>query len=368
MSDNDVSRTFDLLFSCMKIRYADYESTINKFITSPNDRINLFIDLETVFGMISSIKELERKIVTICDEDFKELLVSEIINLAGHYKGFFKGNRIRDVRIYIYNTDFDSDSFHEFKYNEDYRSYFLMKFNKNPNNAQFTEGFKSLVVPELKIMVDFIPGIYYISCKNIESSLLPYIIAQMDLSRKNLIVSGEQFDSQYWNMPNFMMTYRVRQNGHYNVIASNKQALDIMRIRNPAIDRTEMSDLIYSKYNLYCTLLSILGDRTRSIDGILGIGMSRLETLLKAGLSNKIINEDTSSPELMSRIFEKEEQRKEFINNYYCTSIMDKYNELTNSDIDNIKMQLVDRYDSQGFSTVEKSKFDKYRIQMDNIF
>lgn len=368
--ENDISRVFDILFACMKIRYKDYddEITMSNMIHSQSDKINLFIDLETIFRMISTVKDLERRIITVSDDDFKELLVSEIINLAGHYKGFFKGNGINDVNVYLYNTDFDSDTFHEFKYNEDYRSYFLIKFNNNPKYALFTERFKNLVVPDLKIMIDFIPGIYYISCKNIESSLLPYIIAKNDISRKNLIISGEYFNSQYWNMPNFIMTYRVRMKEGFMQIDSNRKAFEIMKAKNPLITNGNIYEMIYSQYSMYCSLLSVIGDKTRSIDGILGIGPSRLENLIKAGLSNKIINDTTNSPELMSMIFEKDDQRKDFINNYYCTSIIDKYNELTSSDIDSIKIQIVDRYDKNGFSIVERSKFDKYRIQMENIF
>ena len=196
---------FSVCFNLLKLRYKDYdESLTSKNFLNPNDKVNVFINLETVFKHLSMVTDLEKKIVV--QRDFDTLMISNIINLAAHYKRFFVNNGL-DTRVYLYNTDFESDEFNQFKYNEDFRTYYLVKFNDNPKFALFTDIMKGSVLPNVKTYCEFIPNVYYISAHNMEGSLVPYIIAESDKSRKNLIIGGELYDTQYSTIPNFVNHY-----------------------------------------------------------------------------------------------------------------------------------------------------------------
>ena len=109
--------------------------------------------------------------------DFETILISNILNLAAHYKRFFISNGL-DTKVYLYHTDFDSTEFNQCKYNEDYRMYYLCKYNNNPKFVYLTDALKATVLPEVKIYCEFIPNLYYISAKNIEGSLVPLVIAK----------------------------------------------------------------------------------------------------------------------------------------------------------------------------------------------
>ena len=97
----------------------------------PNDKVNVFINLETVFKHLSMIYDLEKKIMTY--KDFEVLTISNILNLAAHYKRFIAAN-LPDHRIYIYHTDLcsESDRFHQSLYNEDFRRKwdFFLRFQR----------------------------------------------------------------------------------------------------------------------------------------------------------------------------------------------------------------------------------------------
>ena len=75
---------FSICFNAllMKYQYYDDSLTSSNFL-QPNDSINLFINLESVFKHLSMLQDLEKKIVV--QNDFEEIIISNIINLAGFY-------------------------------------------------------------------------------------------------------------------------------------------------------------------------------------------------------------------------------------------------------------------------------------------
>ena len=354
---------FSVCFNILKMRYRDYdESLTSKNFLNPNDKINVFINLETVYKHLSMIMELEKKIVI--QRDFNEIMISNILNLAAHYKRFFVNNGL-DTRVYLYNTDFDSDEFNQFKYNEDYRSYYLVKFNDNPKFALLTEKLKGKILPDIRTYCEFIPNVYYISAKNIEGSLVPYIIAESDKSRKNLIIGGELYDTQYSVIPNFVNHY-IKRNYNTNAIYSdiNGYLKDILK--KEEIYSENMKSL-FGNYSLYCTLMSVLGDRTRSIDGISGYGLKTLHRELEAGLAQQIIGNETTNPEILGEIFHDGEIKEEFVNNFYCSSIIPMYQELTGAQKNSILQQRVDRLDINTLQYLNSTKFYNHPLLLEGL-
>jgi hypothetical protein len=288
------------------------------------------------------------------------LIVSNIINLAAHYKKFFTSNGL-NTKVYIYHTDFNSDEFPQYKYNEDFRTYYLVKYNQNPKILLLTDRLKEFILPQVKTITDFIPDVYYISAHNIEGSLVPYIISRQDPSRKNLIIGGELYDTQYSSIPNFVNHY-IHRSFNVNKIYStiNGYLADITK-------KTEDFSNIYNNYNVYCSLMAVLGNKIRSIDGLPGIGVKTFEKLFNEGLMNHIVQENTSSPEMICEIFKDEKLEDEFINNYYCSTILNMYQDLNESDIGSVITQLIDRSDLNSLMTLNNSKFYKYPLMLDGL-
>ena len=157
----EITDPFSVCFNIMKIKYSD----LDEYLTSarflqPGDKVNIFINMETIFKYLSMINELEKKLVL--QKNFPTILTSNILNLAAHYKRFFVNNNL-DTRVYLYNTDFNSNEFTQFKYNEDFRSYYLLKYNGNPKFVYLTDALKETVLPEVRTISEFIPRVYYLS-------------------------------------------------------------------------------------------------------------------------------------------------------------------------------------------------------------
>ena len=363
MSIYDPFDPFSVCFNLMKIKYKDYdESLTTKNFLTPSDKVNVFINLETCFKHLSMINDLERKLVL--QRDFDIIITSNILNLAAHYKRFFKGNGL-DTRIYLYHTDFNSKAFDQYKYNEDYRTYYLVKFNDNPKFARMTDKFKNDILPEVSVYCEFIPDVYYISAKDIEGSLVPYIISQDDPYRKNLIIGGEIYDTQYTLLNNFVNHYIHKGIGVNLTLSTIEEYIKLMTKK----ESEEFSKLVsvYKNYPLYCSLLSVLGDRSRSVEGITGIGPKTLQKYIDDGIQRKEIQLNTSNPDMIGTIFHDSDIKEEFVNNYYCTSISEMYKELTPSEILSVLNQRRDRLDMNSLMNLNSTRFANYPLILESL-
>jgi hypothetical protein len=174
-------------FTSMKLRYADYDESLgSKNFLVPTDKVNVFISMESVLKKISMIQDLDK--IILLDKDYPITIISEILNLIAHYKRFFESNGL-DTRVYVYQTDLKSSTFPESIYNEDFRCYYLVKYNDNPKYVSFTETFLDVIMPEVKTYCDFIPNVYYITATNIEGSLIPLVISKKDDWERTRMIS-----------------------------------------------------------------------------------------------------------------------------------------------------------------------------------
>lgn len=355
---------FSMYFNIMKIKYMDFDEMIMKakFLRDKSEKVNIFINLETVFKYLSMISDLEKKI--ILQKDFPVILKSNILNLAGHYKRFFVNNEL-DTRVYLYHTDFNSNEFIQNKYNKDFRSYYLLKYNENPKFAYMTDILKENVLPEVKKISEFIPKVYYITDKNIEGSLIPLIIGEEDKTRKNIIVTGEFYDTQYSLIPNYFVSYIHTGVGYRKTCSNTNEYLkETTKKEN---DELESLCRTYSNYSMYCALLSVLGDRMRSIDGLSGVGPKILERYILQGLANNEITLTTNNPMLIGNIFHDDEMKDEFVNNYYCISVLDMYDELNTSNKISIMNQITDRFDNDSLLKLNATSYYKYPLILEAL-
>ena len=355
---------FSVCFNLLKLKYRDYDESLTaKNFLTPEDKVNVFINLETVYKYLSMILDLDKKILV--QKDFDVIMESNILNLASHYKRFFKGNGL-DTRVYLYNTDLKSEEFIQYKYNEDFRSYYLTKFNSNPKFSLLTEHLTQKILPDIKIYCEFIPDVYYISAKNIEGSLVPYIIAKNDESRKNLIIGGELYDTQYSLIPNFVNHYIHRSYTAKSIYSDVKGYLKELTSNEKDCDLTQLSN-IFSKNSIYCSLMSVLGDKVRSIDKIYGIGIKTFQKKLEEAMMQNIINENTTNPEIIGDIFKDGEVKDEFINNFYCSSVLFMYHDLTESEKKSILSQQVDRIDINSLRHLNDTTFYNHKIILEGL-
>ena len=337
------------------MKYREYDESLSQMdFLVPHDKINVFINMETVFKHLSMIPDLEKKLML--QRDFVTIIESNILNLAAHYKRFFVNNGF-DTRVYLYHTDLNSDEFNQYKYNEDFRTYYLVKYNDNPKFVYLTEALKQSILPDVKSYCEFIPRIYYVSAHNIEGSLVPYMIGKEDDSRKNLIIGGEFYDSQYSLIKGFVNHYIHKGPGYNNICSSVDQYLSEL---TKGCEELPKLTKTYNSYSNYCSLMSVLGDKTRSVDGLTGIGIKTLQKYIDESIRKNEIEESTTNPTILGDIFHDSSIKDEFINNFYCMSVIDMYDELTASEKLSIFNQRKDRSDLTSLQGLNSTVFRNY--------
>ena len=363
MSEYNAYDPFSVCFNILKLRYSVYDEELTKLnFLNPHDRINLFRNMESVFNNLSMILDLEKKIVI--QREFEEIMISNIINLIAHYKRFFVSNGL-DTRVYIYNTDLKSKEFNQVKYNEDFRSYYLLKYNNNPKFVLLTDRLKANILPQVKTYCDFIPNVYYISSTNIEGSLIPYIISELDKNRKNLIIGSDFYETQYSLINNFINHHISSTIGQRNVFGDIKGC--IKKILKKDEDYSDSYLDIFNNYGMYCTLLSVLGNKGRSIDSIIGYGLKTLYKSISSKIASSTITSASTNPVIISEIFDDEDDREEFINNFYCSSIIPMYKELTPAQISSVSNQITDRIDVNALQALNKTKFYNHPFILEGL-
>ena len=357
----ELSNSFSVCFNIMKIKYQLYNSSFDDLgIINPTDSVNVFINMESVLNYLSNIRDLDKKIMT--EDEFPAIITSDILNLAAHYKRFFRSNNL-ETRVFLYMTDPTSNSFREQKINEDYRSYYLTKFNANPRYQTLTEKLVNEILPEATTICEFIPNVYFIQTKNVDASVVPLVISKLYPTSKNVIVTGDIFDTQYTFYPQFVVHY-IRKSPLYSSTSWTLKGYLKEIFKKEPDQETEVN--LLSNLSMYLTMLSVIGDKIRSIDPIKRVGVISVIKYLRNGIEDKIINYDTESIELLKRCF-PDDMQEELENNFYQFSIKDKEINLSESECFDIKNQIVDRFDNNSLLKLNATKFYHHQLMLTEL-
>lgn len=362
MSSYGYTNPFAVCFTTMKIRYSDYDSSIEKlnFVTQ-NDKVNVFISLESVLNNLSMIKDVGNKL--LLERQFPTILESEFINLCAHYKRFFKGNGL-ETRVFLYYTDLESSTFHNYKYNDEYRSFYINKYMNNPKFQILGKRIVDTVIPRVKKITEFIPDVHLIKGENIEGSLIPFIIAASDTSYKNFIISTDYYETQYllYNKV-FCMHYIRRSNMGSTIIYNFEKCLsELLKENSEKIDNINL----LTNTSFYSLIISALGDKIRSLEPLKGIGAKTIFKYIISSISEGIITKDTTSIEMLSKII-PDNQGPEATKNYNCIDIRQQYNELSEKDKFSITNQIINRFDYNSLIKLNNEDYKDYPLMLPEL-
>lgn len=346
---------FSVCFNMMKIKYEIYDKSIDgtEFI-SPDDKVNIFINLESVLSNISTVRDIDKKLVL--ERNFCDILVSEILNLAAHYKRFFRNNNL-ETRIFIYYTKLSCTDFKNEKYTDDYRSYYQNMFLYNPRFCILGEALEETIIKDVSTICEFIPNVYFITADGFDSSLIPYIVWNMDKSYKNFIISQDIYDTQYQLYDNFMCHY-IRRSPNGTVISNDITTTLQTMFKELNLDHN--FDIFKNK-SFFDMLLMCNGSKYRSIEPIKGYGFKTMSKLLNSAVDDGAITKDIDSIELISKLF-PEDKRKSLMDSFYSFDIASQYKELSQHDIYSVEKQIVDRFDNNSLIALNNTRFYQYRF------
>ena len=354
---------FGVCFTSMKMKYQLYDQSLKNLNVGEVKDCNVFINFESVMTSLSLIRDLESKL--LLERKFTYILESEMINLCAHYRRFFRDNGC-NTKVYLYYTDLTSDTFSNFIFNDEYRSYYLNKFLKNPKFQLLGNNLVDTIIPRVKKILEFIPGVYFISAKNIEGSMVPLILAKENKDAKNFIITGERYDTQYTMYPStFIAHFFKRSPLNLQIIGEPKQCVaDLFKDNEQESDNNGYE--LFRNPSFYSTLMSVMGDKKRSVDPLKGVGCKTVQKYLNNGIDKGLVTKDTNTIELISSVF-PEEYHDLLINNFRCISLESQYLNLTEQDRFNITNQIVDRSDYSSLLELNKSDYKDYPLMLTEL-
>jgi len=340
----------DAIFNLFKVKFTKLDQLISehcKDITK-DSKVNIFINFESVLKKLASSNIEEYLRVKTEDRSFE--MISNIVNLAAHYRWFFTKNKIYS-KVYIYFS-FPFKSYYKNRLvNPDYRTYYEHKYSKNPNHFVLGSVLDN-AIPFTKIILEYIEGVYLIQGEHLESSLVPRIITNdVEDNIVNFIVSTDKYDYQYANKGHYII--RPKQDNSYMVSKENL----ISTIKKE--EKVDSDTDINSEY--YPFILSLMGDKYRNIDKIKRVGLTNIIKMINKAKKENVIGEDVYNINILSNII-KEEFKPLVLNNFYCVDIDTQYQLCNIKDLYTITSQLVDKFDNASLKKINDEFFTNYPL------
>lgn len=354
-----------MYFTMVKIRYQDYNNSLaENRVSIPTNKVNVFINIETALNYMSTVRDLENKLLV--NRKYPDELKVDIINIAAHYKEFFTSNEL-DTKVFLYMTDLTSDmenGFIESEIFEDFRSYYLLKYRSNPKFISLGDKLVSEIIPDVKMLCEYIPNVYFISAKNIDSGLIPYMIGKSMPDRTNFVVSGDMSDSQYYFEPSFISHYYKRSVQRGRVLCATIEGYlkEITRSEKISPDIVNL----FSSRGIYELLLAIKGDKYRSIPPIKGLSMATIIKCILAGIKENKITKEMENPMLLSSIFPKEIQGQLYAN-LMATDIRIRTEKLLDGKKKEILSQMVDQSDLNTLTKINQTRFERNPLTLEAL-
>lgn len=324
--------------------------------TPLGEEINVFINFECILKNLALQKGLAGD-VTYFKQDVVIEMESAILNLVAHYRGFFI-RYYKKVNVYLYYTDLESDLPQEMEcYNRFYRSYYKNRYLTNPQFRDMGDVLVKIIIPEVELIMSYIPGCYFVRSRGFDGSLIPYLIGSTSKAQ-NTIISGDVFDTQYMFLGNFDTIYVKRRFQHFGVMSTIPDVVtSIVKDESP-LDLTIFNSEMYFRL-----LLSIKGSKIRNIKSAKGFGYGRFMNLLKEGLEKDIVLKDFESIHSIAQLF-PEKYREDIINAFRCTNLDTQISLTTKADLENIQSQLIDKIDIESVESLNNKRFLSYPIKL----
>lgn len=321
------------------------------------DNVNVYINFECILRNISQQKSFQHDLSYFKKELCLDL-ESSILNLAAHYRGYFKIKHKANPKIYFYYTDLISDLPQEMEsYNKYYRSYYNNRYMQNPQFKEMGKILTEIIIPEVSLILGYIPDCYFIKTRNFDGSLVPCIISQMSDS-KNVIITGDVFDTLYMCDPNIITIYIKRRFQYFALCTSIESTVQSIIKNESPFDLTIFNSKMYFRL-----LLAIKGSKIRNIKASKGFGYSKFIKIISDGIKNGIVLRDFSSIDSIIDIF-PEQYQEDIRNAFQCTSIENQMALINKINIEEVQAQIIDKIDIKSVEALNNKRFFDFPINL----
>ena len=340
----------DRIFHAYKIRYEMLNRDFLPMRASRKiNRVNIFINLDDFFHKLHK-PYTDQEFQTTGQEASKQM-VSNILNLVGHYKNWAVKEHLNPVIFLIYTN---GKIFKNAMRIQEYRSYYNKIFESGNYeffhvNSTITSCFNTL-----QVIIKYVPGVFVINSHYLEPSMVPLFLSSYYPSDFNLIVSRDDYDFQYIAFNNWAI---IAPLGDYSKFIVKGNMWNVLK---------KQDNPVHLHPAMFPWCKAVVGDKYRSIPKLTRSGW---KTILKKLREVEALDETSEILDVqLHRFREYVESRKidntDFNNNLYCTSVKDQLNAMLDSDKAIILRQLEDYHDSQALFQMNNTIFHEFPINL----
>ena len=254
------------------------------FYGSNDNEMNIFINIQPIMKSLLRPDYLEfSSTVDLC---------SGILNIAAHYRGFFRSWFRTESKIYLVN----SIGVPNHNLYEGYNSELLHRYN---TSSKYTHEIINNNLNLLKTLIPYIPEVYYVEA-DCESAVTIYdLITNFSDDKPNLIISRDIYDRQLVGVCNKTVLYRPNGERSYHVCKNN--------LYKGIIHEYKLNQNKYDFSNINPKLLSLLFTLhkldSRNIKML--YSFPNVKSIIDNALTNKVLLNNYNSLIDWSRIQDK---------------------------------------------------------------
>ena len=342
------------IFNGYKIKYDSLNQYLLPVRASQKIRsINIYINLDDFYHKMHK-PYVDREFQTT-GKYVSRQMVSNIMNLIGHYKNWAIKEHLLPTIYLIYTTSF---TFKNAMIIPEYREYFR-KINMSSNqdffhlNNAITNAYSIL-----QVITKYIPRVYAIDTNYLEPSIVPLYISMKYPADYNLFVSRDEYDLQYANYDKWGI---ISPKGDNSTFVIKGTLWDYIKFKhNIQLD-------FYFHPEVFIWAKTILGDKYRTIPKLTRTGWKTVIQYLKdvsAPEDDSLERLEIQLQHLSKYITSKKIDNTNFNDNLYCTSVKKQVDALLESDKIIIDQQLVDMEDNQSLNQMNQSIFKEFPINL----
>lgn len=335
-----------------KLNYLRLGQTLSKLIHTERllenkDTINLYID---VFSVMKNLykSELEDQISNVNIYD-RYMLVSEIINIVGHYRHFFYSRLKKYTNVILFYSDKESSYCTNIlpEYKTNYYNKYIRFGNENKASNRILMNTISLV----KSFMEYIPHAYVINTGTVEPrGYIRYLIDETPKEEYNLIITNDQLYYDMIGYKNNISILHLKGENSKNIYMGNVYEYLTKEIKKEIDFPSNYLIPLVLSYKNNSTLNITYGKRSGIYKAI-----KNVNDLIE---SNKLSTSIEYNPETLKLII----QDFELLDNYKVVSSKNLSQHISPSELDYIEMQFVDRNDFKGVKEVCNAHFKKNEV------
>lgn len=325
----------------VKFEYMDNLGVYSNIKHHINTKI--FINLDMVIKKIFT-DDVETEIRSMNKNDAALLILSNIINIAQHYRLYFLQYK-QECEVYLYRN-YPYGTYENMDINNRYREDYFFNVYQNIN---YTGIRKAIDKGEevLEIIIKYIENVYLCNTSSFDSSIIPYIIYRNKSKDCNwIIVSNDKYDYQYIN---------------YGFSIIHPKGKNSMLINSKNVFSKKIEEF---NTGMMSFILSCIGIKGRNIPNIKkGYGISRITKLISKAIDNHEINSNTDNIDLLISILPDEIQQIAY-DNYKTIDVNYQYELLSESDKLHISLNEVNSFDRNAMNMINERYFLRYPIMI----